>query len=129
MEVAADSVTDGTRTGPTSKATTSSAIDFDTTVPTVSFSLPTTTQAGATFGGSITFSKSVTGFDQNDITITTRTSGTGDATFTLNGSGKTYTVTVTLPSAAKGTVTLEVAKDAVTDGTRTGPSSKATSSA
>ena len=124
LEVAADSVTDGTRTGPASKAT-SSAIAFDTTVPTVSFALSTTTKTSTTFADSITFSKSVTGFDQNDITITTtRTSGTGDATFTLVGSGKLYTLTITVPTAAAGTVTLEIAADSVTDGTRTGPSSK-----
>ena len=136
LEVAKDAVTDGTRTGPASKAT-SSAISFDTTVPTVTFTEPAGTQYGNTFTVPITFSKSVTGFTTTpdftgtaDLTVkTTRTSGTGNATVSLSGSGASYTATISLPSTAKGTVTLEVAKNAVTDGTRTGPASKATSSA
>ena len=129
MEVAKNAVTDGTRTGPASKAT-SSAISFDTTVATVSFTEPAGTQYGATFDVPITISKSVTGFAASDITVTTtRTSGSGDATVTLSGSGASYTATVTSPTTAKGTITLEVAKNAVTDGTRTGPASKATSDA
>ena len=128
LAVAADSVTDGTRTGPASKAT-SSAISFDTTVATVDFTEPTVGQA-TNFDLPITFSKSVTGFAAADITITTtRTSGTGDATFTLSGSGKDYTAAITVPTNAKGTVTLAVAADSVTDGTRTGPASKTTSDA
>ena len=63
-----------------------------------------------------------------DLTvITTLTSGTGDATVSVSGSGTSYTATVTSPTAAKGTITLEVAANAVTDGTRTAPASKATS--
>ena len=128
LAVAADSVTDGTRTGPASKAT-SSAMSFDTTVATVDFTEPTVGQA-TNFDLPITFSKSVTGFAAADITITTtRTSGTGDATFTLSGSGKDYTAAITVPTNAKGTVTLAVAADSVTDGTRTGPASKTTSDA
>ena len=123
--------------GPASKAT-SSAISFDTTVATVSFTEPAGTQTANTFTVPITFSKSVTGFNMlpdpgagmEDLTvITTLTSGTGDATVSISGSGTSYTATVTSPNTAKGTITLEVAKNAVTDGTRTGPASKATSSA
>ena len=129
LEVAKDAVTDGTRTGPASKAT-SSAINFDTTVPTVTFTEPAGIQVGDSFTVPITINKSVTGLAESDITITTtRTSGTGNATVALSGSGASYTATVTSPTAAKGTITLEVAKDSVTDGTRTGPASKATSSA
>ena len=125
LEIAADSVTDGTRTGPASKAT-SSAISFDTTVTTVSFNEPAGTQYGNTFDVPITFSKSVTGFTASDLTLT---SSTGTASVSLSGSGTSYTATITSPTAAKGTITLEVAKNAVTDGTRTGPASKATSNA
>ena len=125
LEVAKDAVTDGTRTGPASKAT-SSAINFDTTVATVSFNEPAGTQYGNTFDVPITFSKSVTGFATSDLTLT---SSTGTASVSLSGSGTSYTATVTSPTAAQGTITLEVAKDAVTDGTRTAPASKATSSA
>ena len=129
LEIAADAVTDGTRTGPASKAT-SSAINFDTTVATVSFNEPLGTQTANTFTVPFNFSKDVTEFIANDITVTTtHTSGTGDATVALSGSGKSYTATVTSPTTAKGTITLEVAKNAVTDGTRTGPASKATSNA
>ena len=129
LEVAKNAVTDGTRTGPASKAT-SDAISFDTTVATVDFTEPAGTQYGATFDVPITISKSVTGFVASDITVTTtRTSGSGDATVTLSGSGTSYTATVTSPTTAKGTITLEVAKNAVTDGTRTGPASKVTSDA
>ena len=130
LEVAANAVTDSNSvTGPASKAT-SDAMSFDTTVATVDFTEPSDTQVTNTFDVPITFSKSVTGFAAADITITTtRTSGTGNATFTLNGSGTSWTATVTSPTAAKGTITLEVAADSVTDGTRTGPASKATSDA
>ena len=129
LEIAKNAVTDGTRTAPASKAI-SNAINFDTTPPTVSFNEPTGTQTASTFTVPITFSKSVTGFAKSDITVTTtRTSGSGNATIALSGSGASYTVTVTSPTTAKGTVTLEIAKNAVTDGTRTGPASKATSSA
>ena len=128
LEVAADSVTDGTRTGPASKAT-SDAMSFDTTVPKVDFTEPTSTQV-TTFDLPITFSKSVTGFAAADINLnTTRTSGTGDATFTLSGSGKDYKATITVPTNAKGTIRLEVAGGSVTDGTRTGPSQKTDSDA
>ena len=125
LAVAADSVTDGTRTGPASKAT-SDAISFDTTVATVSFTEPNGTQYGNTFDVGITFSKSVTGFAASDITVT---SSSGTASVSLKGSGTSYTATVTSPTAAKGTITLAVAADSVTDGTRTGPASKATSDA
>ena len=94
--------------------------------PTVSFTEPAGTQVANTFDVPITFNKSVTGFEISDITVT---SSTGTATATLSGSGASYTATVTSPTAAKGTITLAVAKDAVTDGTRTGPASKATSDA
>ena len=133
LEIPADAATlvsNSSLTGPASK-TTSSAMSFDTTPPTVSFTEPAGTQAAATFDVRVNFSKTVTGFAADDITVTTtHTSGSGDATVVIGSSGSGYTdVTVTSPSAAKGTITLEVAADSVTDGTRTGPASKATSSA
>ena len=116
--------TDGTRTGPASKAV-SAAIAFDTTAPTVTFSEPQGTQTADTFTVGINFSKSVTGFEAGDLTITTtRTDGSGDASFTLSGSGDTYTATVTSPTEAKGTVKLEIAKNAASDGTKQVPKTK-----
>ena len=125
LEVAKNAVTDGTRTGPANKAT-SSAIAFSTMNPTVTFTEPAGTQYGNTFNVPITINKSVTGFAASDITVT---SSTGTASVSLSGSGSSYTATVTSPTTAKGTITLSVAKDAVTDGTRTGPATKATSNA
>ena len=129
LEVAADSVTDGTRTGPDSD-TTSNAINFDTTQGTVSFTEPNGVQVANTFDVGITFSKSVTGFEVGDITVvTTHTSGSGNATVSLNGSGASYTATVTSPTTAKGTVTLAVAKDAANDGANDIPATTETSQA
>lgn len=128
-KVKQNAVSDGTWSGPASEQT-SPAINFDTTVPMVSFKEPKSTQVGNTFNVPITFSKSVTEFDASDITVTTTpTGGSRDASVTLSGSGKDYTATITSPMAAKGTVTLEIAAHEVTDGTRRGPASKATSSA
>ena len=121
LEVGADSVTDGTRTGPASKAT-SSAMSFDATVAAVSFTEPQNTSGVDTFNVGITFSKDITGFEASDITLTTtHTQGSGDATFTLSGSDSDYTAAITVPNNASGTITLEVAANAATDGHRTSP--------
>ena len=123
LEIAKNAVTDGTRTGPASKAA-SSTINFDTTVATVSFTEPTGTQTGSTFDVGIDFSKSVTGFSiSDDMDATIEYTGTGTLSFSLSGSGSSYTLQATVPNGLKGSVTLKVKADSVTDGTRTGPAS------
>ena len=60
----------------------------------------------------------------SDITVK---SSTGTASLTLNGSGADYTARVTSPTNAKGTISLQVAANSVTDGTRLAPASNANS--
>ena len=74
--------------------------------PTVIISGPSATQTGP-FAVTITFSESVTGFEQADVTV-----GNG-AVSVLSGSGASYTATIT-PSA-NGTVTVDVAAGAAAD--------------
>ena len=101
---------------------TSQAIAYDTTTPTVSFTAPQAVSNVDTFDIGITFSKDVTGFEASDITLTTtHTDGSGDATFALSGSDSDYTAAIAVPSNAAGTITLQVAANAATDGHRTGP--------
>ena len=128
LTVKADAATDGVRNGPTTDA--SVAIDFDTvyTAPlvippaTIVFSEPSGTQLANTFDVGITFSKSVTGFEAGDLTLTTtRTTGTGNASLTLSGSGTDYTGTITSPTDAKGSVILTIAANAANDGANNVP--------
>ena len=80
----------------------------DTTRPTVSVSVPSGMQNGA-FDVTITFSESVTGFADTDITL----SGTATTTATLMGSGTTYTATIT--PTTDGSVTISVAENVAQD--------------
>ncbi len=78
----------------------------DVNAPTVSITGPTDTQTGP-FGVTITFSETVTGFEQSDITI-----GNGTVT-AFSGAGATYKATIT--PAATGTVTADVPKNVAND--------------
>ena len=79
--------------------------------PTVALSGPTSVQMGA-FAVTITFSESVTGFEQSDISITN-----GSAT-AFSGSAANYTATIT--PAVSGTVTVNVGANVAQDGAGNG---------
>ena len=83
----------------------------DLDAPTVSITWPTDVQNRA-FDVTITYSQSVTGFEQGDVTV-------GNVTVTsFSGSGDSYTATIT--PASSGTVTVDVtarvARDAAANG-------------
>ena len=86
-------------------------IENDDTAPTVAISGPTDAQTGA-FTATISFSESVTGFEQGDVTV-----GNGSVTG-FSGSGAAYSATIT-PSAS-GTVTVDVAAGVATNSGGTG---------
>ena len=89
--------------------------------PTVTLTGPTGTQPGS-FNVTVTFSESVTGFDAADVTLTPSfTHGTGDPTFSVSGSGTTYTVSVTPAANTAGNVVVSVRKNAATAGTTVVP--------
>ena len=77
---------------------------------TIVFSEPSGTQVANTFDVGITFSKSVTGFETDDITLlTTRDDTSNDSvSAVLTGAGANYTATITLPVNAKGTVQVQI---------------------
>ena len=87
------------------------AVLADLKRPTVIITGPTDAQNSA-FDVTITFSETVTGFEQRDITV-----GNGTAT-AFSGSGSTYKATIT--PAAPGTVTVDVPADVAVDGTGQG---------
>ncbi|MDE2835691.1 MAG: Ig-like domain-containing protein, partial [Bacteroidota bacterium] len=121
VTVAANSVTNGLNTGPAS-AVSATAI-WDAIPPTVEISgLPprinTTTVLSVTF----TFSETVTGFNDNDITVSGGTKGTFTAT-----NATTYTLDVT-PNGSEDVV-VTAAANAATDGLNTGPPSVVTETA
>lgn len=89
--------------------------------PTVALTGPTGTQPGG-FNVTVTFSESVNGFDAADVTLTPSfTHGTGDPTFSVSGSGTTYTVSVTPAANTAGNVVVSVRKNAATAGTTVMP--------
>ena len=93
----------------TARITAPKALDSDK--PTVSITGPTDTQKGP-FDVTITFSESVTGFEQNDITVS---NGTVTA---FSGSGARYTATI--EPTDTGTVTVDVPANIATDGAKNG---------
>ena len=82
------------------------SVQADLDAPTVVISGPSDTQTGA-FDITITFSESVTGFVQSDISVTN-----GTAT-TFSGSGANYTATIT--PVTTGTVTIDVPENVAAD--------------
>ena len=83
------------------------SVQADLDAPTVVISGPSDTQTGA-FDITITFSESVTGFEQSDISVTN-----GSAT-AFSGSGANYTATIT--PVTTGTVTIDVPENVAADG-------------
>ena len=92
--------------GNGNEAASQFSVQADIDAPTVVITGPTGTQTGP-FDVTITFSETVTGFEQRDITI-----GNGTAT-AFSGSGATYTATIT--PAAPGTVTVDVPANIAND--------------
>ena len=87
----------------------------DTIAPSVSISVPSGVQNGR-FSVTITFTESVSGFTQSDLSL----SGTANATITSwNPSGNT-TYTATITPTSSGSVTFNVAADVATDGASNG---------
>ena len=79
--------------------------------PTVALSGPTSVQKGA-FAVTITFSESVTGFEQSDISVI------NGSTTAFSGSGANYTATIT--PTVSGTVTVDVGANVAQDGAGNG---------
>ena len=114
VTVAANAATDGLNTGPAS-AVSATAI-WDAAAPTVDITgVPSRINSTAAFPVTFTFSESVTDFMTGDVTVTGGTKGS------LSGNGATYTMEVTPAGGAD--VTVEVAADAATSGSNTGPES------
>ncbi len=109
VDVAANVATDGDGNGNTAAGRYSVEADLDG--PTVTISGPTASQSGP-FDVTITFSESVTGFEQADVTAD---NGTVTA---LSGSGSSYTATIA--PTASGTATVDVAAGVAVDGVGNG---------
>ena len=91
-------------------AATSQTVSVDIDRPTVTIGVPSGTQTGA-FNASITFSETVSGFGQSDVSLTGSASSiTG---WSANSNNTVYTATIT--PTASGTVTIGVAANVATD--------------
>ncbi len=113
VEVAANSVTDGLNTGPSSAV--SATATWDATAPTVAIGVPAKINTTAAFTAEFLFSEDVTGFETADVTVTGGTKGD----FTVV-SATEYTLVVT-PDGSEDVV-VTVAQDAAADAVgNTGP--------
>ena len=104
VDVAANVAVGANENGNAAASRFSVQADLDSPAPTISG--PSAVQPGP-FDVAITFSKSVTGFEQGDVTV-----GNGAVT-AFSGSGASYTATIT--PAASGLVTVDVAAGAAVD--------------
>lgn len=113
--LAASAVTDsaGNSSLPDSGETALLLSETDTTAPSVSITADVDSFSGTTpFTATFLFSEGITGFELSDITV-----ANGIASG-LTGTGDTYTATIT-PSDTRN-VTIDVAADAVSDGSGNG---------
>ena len=111
-----DAATDGLNTGPAS--TVSATAIWDATVPAVAIAgVPTRINSAATFTATFTFSETVTGFVEEDVTVSGGTKGN------FSGSGSSYSLVVTPTGGSDVTVTIEANAATGTDGSTTGPAS------
>ena len=94
-------------TAATSKAVT---VNMDVDKPTVTIGVPSGTQTGA-FDVTITFSESVSGFVQSDVSLSG--SAASITAWSANSGNTVYTATIT--PTASGTVTVSVAANVATD--------------
>ena len=91
-------------------ASDSQTVNIDMDAPDVSISLPEGAQNDA-FDVTITFTESVSGFEQSDLSV----SGTAAATVTAWSTTDDTTYTATITPTTSGTLTLSIAAGAVTD--------------
>ena len=111
-----DAATDGLNTGPAS--TVSATAIWDGTVPAVAIAgVPTRINSAATFTATFTFSETVTGFVEEDVTVSGGTKGN------FSGSGSSYSLVVTPTGGSDVTVAVEANAATGTDGSTTGPAS------
>ena len=108
LSVAADVATDAASNNNTASETQTVTIDM--TSPGVSLSVPADAQNSA-FEATITFTESVSDFEQSDLTL----SGTATATVTAWASTDDTVFTATLTPTTDGTVVVSVAADVATD--------------
>ena len=108
--VAANVATDAANNQNTAATSKTVTVSVDTTAPGVTVSVPSGTQNGA-FSVTITFTESVSGFTQSDVSLTgSAASITG---WRANSGNTAYTATIT--PTASGTVTIGVAANVATD--------------
>ena len=120
VSVAADAATDGLNTGPASAA--SATATWDAAAPTVDITgVPARINSTTAFPVTFTFSESVTDFVTGDVTVS------GGTKSNFSGNGDTYTMEVT--PAGGSDVTVEVAANAATSGSNTGPESAVSATA
>ncbi len=119
--VAANVATDAAGNNNTAATSKNVIVIVDTTAPGVTVSVPSGTQNGA-FNATITFSETVSGFAQSDVSLTgSAASITG---WSANSDDTAYTATIT--PTASGTVTVSVAASVATDAANN-PNTAATS--
>ena len=114
VDVAAGAARDAAGNG--NDAAASWSVQADLVAPSVTVSGPAAAVAGS-FDVTLSFSEPVTGFEQNDVSVTN-----GSVT-AFSGSGASYTATIT--PAASGTVTVNVAAGAAFDAAGNGNSAAA----
>ena len=120
VTVAANAATDGLNTGPASAV--SATATWDAAAPTVDITgVPARINSTTAFPVTFTFSESVTDFVTGDVTVS------GGTKSNFSGNGDTYTMEVT--PAGGSDVTVEVAANAATSGSNTGPESAVSATA
>ena len=108
LNVAAGVATDAANNSNT--AATSQTVTVDVDKPGVSISVPSGDQTNA-FEATITFTETVSGFEQGDLSI----SGTANATITAWNTTDDTVYTAKITPATTGTITLSVAAGVATD--------------
>ena len=106
--VAASVATDAANNPNT--AATSQTVSVDVDKPTVTIGVPSGAQIGA-FDATITFSETVSGFTQSEVSLTG--SASSITSWSANSNNTIYTATIT--PTASGTVTVGVAANVATD--------------
>ena len=108
LSVPANVATDAANNNNTASNTKTVIVDVDR--PSVSISVPSGTQTGA-FNATITFTESVSGFTQSDLSV----GGTASATITSWTASSNTAFTVRITPATSGEVTLSVPANVATD--------------
>ena len=119
--VAANVATDAANNQNTAATSKNVTVSVDTRAPGVTVSVPSGTQNGA-FNATITFSETVSGFAQSDVSLTG--SAASITSWSANSDDTVYTATIT--PTASGTVTVSVAASVATDAANN-PNTAATS--